>query len=94
MAVNRGAAKHKNISLSNLVATLTRHSLNKDATVRVSTHWADAVLPPEFCSYAAFDAYAIWKVYATLNTMGAMETVTTASPGGCIQRTVKRWPRV
>ncbi|CDO73771.1 hypothetical protein BN946_scf185015.g99 [Trametes cinnabarina] len=82
MAVSRNAALRRNVSLTELVRNVLRRSVEKDPVIRVSTHWADRELLPEFIHYAALDVYAVWEVYSALGTMDSAQLVTSESSGG------------
>ncbi|KAF8953970.1 hypothetical protein BDZ97DRAFT_2082274 [Flammula alnicola] len=81
MAYDHHAAKRRNTSLSDLTTTLLRHSLNKDPAIRVTPRWADKDLPQSFIDYAVLDAYALWKIYTTLDSLAAPLSIHSESPG-------------
>ncbi|KAK2467285.1 hypothetical protein APHAL10511_000834 [Amanita phalloides] len=82
MALSRGAATRRNVSLVELAGTLLRRFLPKDPQICVSSHWADPQLPDAYIEHAVLNAYAVHEVYQHLSEMEACRPVTADMAGG------------
>jgi hypothetical protein len=82
MAKQRNFTDRANISLVDLVATVLRRYLSKDANICVSTAWDNRELTPEQKSYAALDVFAGACVLEAFDSISAGTPVSITTPGG------------
>jgi hypothetical protein len=81
MAKSCGLIPKATMSLTDLVATILHHRLDKDLDVRVSNQWEEDTIPDRHLLYAAKDAYASLSLY---NHLCSIPTPSSISPSTSI----------